>query len=81
MTIKTKFNVGDEVYIVESEIKKAKVHRINITADSWENGAYRINYEFRCGFSGTFSVTEEKVFKTPEEALKSLKANVNYVVD
>ncbi len=75
MEIKTRFNIGDCVYIVrDTSISKETVARIEVTV--YRNSELSINYTFRLCFSGSYTRSEEQVFATPEEALKYLSKNV-----
>lgn len=81
MKIETKFNVGDEVYIINERIEQVKVRSISIDLNDWSNGTAKINYSFKLDdntFTGEYVYRDEdEIFKTPEEALTFLKNNIN----
>ena len=76
MKIKTKFNVGDVVYIVKGIISKHCINGIEINAIGNTQKETQICYRFRDGFSGSFLKHEDEVFSTKEEAIKYLNNNV-----
>ena len=81
MTVKTKFDVGDVVYIINERIEQVKVKGISIDLTDWNNGAVKMKYSFRLDdstFTGEYVYrNEDEIFKTPEEALTFLKNNIN----
>ena len=81
MTVKTKFDVGDVVYIINERIEQVKVKCISIDLTDWNNGAVKMKYIFRLDdntFTGEYVYrNEDEIFKTPEEALTFLKNNIN----
>jgi hypothetical protein len=64
MTIETKYNIGDEVWVMSynNHIHCDKIVSISIKSD------LSIMYNFSC----LFSREESKIFPTKEELLKSL---------
>ena len=70
MTIKTKYNIGDEVwYILGTSAHKGKVLGITFTKiDGTLIGCY---YNVSCGVSHAL-LYEKQLFPTKEELLKSL---------
>ena len=76
MNIKTKFNVGNIVYIVKGIILKHCIDGIEINAFGNTQKETQICYRFRDGFSGSFLKHENEVFSTKEEAIKYLNNNV-----
>lgn len=72
MEIKTKYNIGDEVWaIVDNEIQKSKVFgfRILILAKTTEPHYIDIVYSLQKGFDW---VSEDKIFSTKQELINSL---------
>lgn len=77
MTIETKYNIGDEVWVIfEHKAKCATINSIRVYNDSYITNEYgetvdsviRILYCFPHGIW----VDEENIFHTKEELLKSL---------
>lgn len=76
MKLKTRFNVGDTVYIVKGFIVKDCIDSIEITAYGNEQKDACICYKFSDGFGEDYLKTETEVFATKEEAVKYLDENV-----
>ena len=72
MTIETKYNIGDEVWVANTFREPFKVEIYGIVAEVKDN---KILIDYYVGFSeqGCTLRKEELVFPTREELLKNLK--------
>jgi hypothetical protein len=77
MTIETKYNIGDEVWVIaENEVQRLRIKEVTASASSatrsedgrFEVLKFRIVYHFKNGEQ----VSESRCFPTKEELLKSL---------
>lgn len=79
MKIETKLNIDDECYFIENNrINEGTIRKIEITIEQYNYynyGECLIYYSIAKG-NGTRRLNESEIFKTVEEALEYLKANV-----
>ena len=66
MEVNTKFNVGDKVWLVESN--KVVMGLINTLVINWEGDTVDIKYST----NGSNNIPEHLLFKTKNEVLESL---------
>jgi hypothetical protein len=66
MEVNTKFNVGDQVWLVESN--KVVMGLINTLVINWEGDTVDIKYST----NGSNNIPEHLLFKTKNEVLESL---------
>ncbi len=66
MEVNTKFNVGDQVWLVESN--KVVMGLINTLVINWEGDTVDIKYST----NGSNNIPEHLLFKTKNELLESL---------
>ena len=66
MEVNTKFNVGDQVWLVESN--KVVMGLINTLVINWEGDTVDIKYST----NGSNNIPEHLIFKTKNELLESL---------
>jgi hypothetical protein len=71
MTIETKYNMGDEVWIADIFLEPIKVKVYGIFAEVKDNNVL-IDYHVGLDKNGSVLRKEELVFPTKEELLKSL---------
>lgn len=69
MTIKTKFNIGDEVWIYIDEVIKAEITAITVYEDCL---IYQILTIDRCEGNFHTALKEHELFRTKQELLDSL---------
>lgn len=71
MQVKTKFETGQDVFIVhENRLTKGVIRRIDITVSA---GDIRIRYMIRIAYEGDpIGRDEDLVFRTPDEATQYL---------
>lgn len=73
MEIKTKYNIGDEVFFMyDNEITTGKIKMVQTVTDLCYNGVCtQVEYYIPCGsYTGFFK--ESFVFKTKQELINSL---------
>jgi hypothetical protein len=75
MEIKTKYNIGDEIYVIHLGIIKIKIESIEINI---KNDEILIYYEFRKNPKNCYSdcVTEDHAFETTEQLLGYIRDNI-----
>ena len=79
MTIETKCNRGDSVYIlIGFEIKKAKIDGVYFCDDNLQEKSilYNISYNDSCDNKKYIRMCEDEVFKTPGELLEALNRTI-----
>lgn len=79
MTIETKGNRGDSVYVlIGFEIKKALIDGVYFCDDSLQEKSIRYNASYldSCGNTKYISMYEDEIFETPEQLLEALKRTI-----
>jgi hypothetical protein len=75
MKIETKFNIGDEVFVlVDTKLEKRKIHSLKVEVE--KIGQFEIKYWFRleneCGVVYFESKSESMIFASKDEFLNQL---------
>lgn len=77
MTIETKYNIGDEAWVIaENEVQRLRIKEVTASASSAtrsEDGVFEVlNFRIVYHFVNGEQVTESRCFPTKEDLIKSL---------